>query len=139
MTELTAGQAGKELTETKQAASKESRNHVRSSLFKYYIHDSTDAYRLQLLGDLTESEIAELEGCWRTARNTLGDRKLVLDLQGLKSADEPGREWLISMANEGATYLPETYLRHGFANATAASESPKPGFFCKLLRSSEVR
>ena len=131
MIELTPAKADKK-------ASKDSTAWVRSSLFKYYIHDGMDAFRFQLLGELTEADVSELDGCWRTAKTTLGNRKLVFDLLKLKAADEPAREWLISMANEGATYLPETYLRHGLTGEAVRTEPTKAGLFCKLLRSSDL-
>ena len=96
---------------------------VRSSVFKYYIHDSVDTLRFQLLGDLSEHDVPELSGCWNTARTTLSKRKLVIDLRLLKSADESGKEWLLSMANEGATYLPESYFRTGLSGQNSSPTS----------------
>jgi hypothetical protein len=78
---------------------------LRSSRFNYYIHDGIDACRFQLLGELTESDIPELSGCWRTAKTTLGNRKLILDLRGLTSLDEAGTKWIANMASEGAEYV----------------------------------
>ncbi len=111
---------------------------ARSSFFRYYIHDSVADCRLQLLGELTEADIPELTGCWRTARTTLGKRQLLLDLHGLRSADEAGKQWLAGMAQEGAKYLPETYLRDFLAGKhTAGSDDPKPpakaGLLSRLL------
>jgi hypothetical protein len=83
---------------------------VRSSSFKYYIHDSTDALRLKLIGEFTERDVTELNGCWRTARTTIGKRKLVLDLRGLIVVDEAGKQWLAAMSAEGACYVPQDYL-----------------------------
>jgi hypothetical protein len=81
-------------------------NHVlRSSAFKYYIHDGIDACRFHLIGELTEADIADLQGCWRTAKTTLRDRKLILDVRGLNSLDDAGKKWLASMASEGAEYV----------------------------------
>jgi hypothetical protein len=78
---------------------------VQLSRLSYYIHDGVDACRFQLIGELTEPDLAELSGCWRTAKTTLGKRKLILDLRGLKSLDEAGMKWLANMAGEGAEYL----------------------------------
>jgi hypothetical protein len=124
--------ADKEIVATISKPSTQAKTRLRSTVFKYYIHDSIDACRFQLLGELSESEIAELSGCWRTARTTLGNRKLVLDLEGLRTIDEAGKQWLIAMAGEGATYLPESYLRTGLAGQ-AAREPVQPGFFGKLV------
>lgn len=105
---------------------------ARSSRFKYYIHDGVEGCRFQLLGDLTEAEVPELHGCWRTARSTLGTRKLILDLLGLRTVDEAGKQWLAGMAAEGANYLPESYLRTGLAPQQVA-EAVQVGLFGKLL------
>src|SRR5947208_1534426 len=72
-----------------------SRPHV--SALKYYIHDGTEAFRFQLIGELREMDVKELAGCWDTAKTTFGSRKLVLDLQRLASTDESGKEWLLEM------------------------------------------
>lgn len=98
---------------------------VRSSLFKYYIHDTAEALRLELLGELTELDLSDLNGCWRTAKTTLATRSLVLDLRGLKMIDDAGKQWLAGMVDEGATYLPETYLRNGLAGQNLSSNQPK--------------
>jgi hypothetical protein len=74
--------------------------------FKYYIHDGIAHCRLQLLGELREDHLIELKGCWNTVRTTLRDRGLVLDLHGLRSADDAGQRWLRAMAAEGAILQP---------------------------------
>jgi hypothetical protein len=110
---------------------------VRSSSFKYYIHDGTDALRLKLIGEMTHADIAELRGCWRTAKTTLQGRKLVLDLRSLRTVDEPGKQWLAAMADEGACYVPQDYLATcvpGQASPHAEPASPlrKPSLFSRL-------
>jgi ABC-type transporter Mla MlaB component len=94
---------------TEESALTKRPNHVvRSSQFKYYIHDGIDVCRFQLIGELAEPDIAELQGCWRTAKTTLGKRKLILDLRGLNRIDEAGKKWLAAMAADGAEYLSAT-------------------------------
>jgi ABC-type transporter Mla MlaB component len=78
------------------------------SRLKYYIHDSIGVLRLELTGELAEGDIKELTGCWCTARTTLGNRKLVLDLRRLHTVDAAGRQWLNEMSSqERATFLPD--------------------------------
>jgi hypothetical protein len=110
---------------------------VRSSSFKYYIHDSCAALRLKLIGELTQGDIAELNGCWRTARTTLANRKLVLDLRSLKTVDATARDWLGAMAQEGACYLPEDFLATCVPGeyrprAEADLQLRKPGLLSRL-------
>lgn len=99
---------------------------VRSSSFKYYIHDSTDALRLKLIGEFTQADVTELNGCWRTARTTIGKRKLVLDLNTLVAVDEAGKQWLAGMSAEGACYVPEDYLLTCVAGQHAAAQEAPP-------------
>lgn len=75
--------------------------------FKYYIHDGISECRLQLLGDFSEADVPEIRGCWQTARTVLGERKLVLDLRLLESADHASKMWLASLAGNGAVVLSE--------------------------------
>lgn len=109
---------------------------VRSSSFKYYIHDGIECCRLQLIGDLSDLDVADLTGCWNTARTTLGRRKLILDLTALTKTDESGHEWLLSMVREGATSLPESYFRDHLAGRDqhiAAAEGSSASL-SKLMR-----
>jgi hypothetical protein len=113
-------------------------SRVRASSFKYYIHDSIGVLRLKPIGELVQADIAELNGCWRTAKTTLGKRKLVLDLESLRTVDEAGKQWLASMSAEGAYYVPENYLVTCIAAQHAAqSEVPavpaKQGVWKKLI------
>ena len=123
MAELNSGKAPAPATETHSLSAMDIPFRVRSSNFKYYIHDSVDALRFQLLGNLSEHDVSELNGCWNTAKTTLSKRKLVIDLRLLKSADESGKEWLLAMANEGATYLPESYFRTGLSGQNSSPNS----------------
>jgi anti-anti-sigma regulatory factor len=102
---------------------------INPSNFKYYIHDGVGACRLQLLGQFGESEVAELNSCWQTARTTLGGRPLVLDVREVTSIDDSGKKWLAQMIQDGAA------LAHSEAVAC-----PKPGWFSRLLsfRAGEV-
>jgi hypothetical protein len=110
---------------------------VRSSSFKYYIHDGSGALRLKLVGELTRTEIDELNGCWRTAKTTLAGRKLVLDLRSLQAVDECGKDWLEGMREQGASYVPEDYLatcvpgQHA-TRPDAEAASSKISLFSKL-------
>jgi len=108
-----------------------SRPHV--SALKYYIHDGTEAFRFQLIGQLREMDVSELSGCWETARSTFGGRKLVLDLRELSSTDEIGKEWLLAMVREGAVCVPESYFRANLTDQASSSPSQKSsGLLSKL-------
>lgn len=112
---------------------KHSGSLVRSSSFKYYIHDSSDSFRIELQGEFTEAEVTELSGCWKTARTTVSKRNLILDLQKLRRVDDAAKCWIAQMAQEGAIYLPESFLRNALADHTPEPKAPKPGFWGRLL------
>jgi len=69
---------------------------------KYYLHDGAICFRIQLLGTLSEADLPELSGCWRTARSSVVGRRLVIDSIKLEGLDEAGRTWLEEMISEGA-------------------------------------
>lgn len=123
MAELPGETAPVQTKKTNSSSAADAKPRVRSSVFKYYIHDSVDTLRFQLLGDFSEADVAELNGCWHTAKTTLGARKLVIDLCSLKSTDESGKQWLLSMANEGAIYLPDSYFRVGLSGQNSSPNS----------------
>jgi hypothetical protein len=72
------------------------------SALKYYLHDGSQYFRIELLGKLTAGDIAELSGCWRTARTMTNGRVIVVDSAGLKTMDEAGRAWMEQMLIDGA-------------------------------------
>jgi len=128
MPEALSENSEKQITAIASVAPTRAVERAGSASFKYYVHDSIEAFRLQLLGELAEADVAELRGCWRTARTTLGDRKLVLDLRGLKTVDEAGKQWLASMASEGASYWPDSYWQTGLAgNSLSLAENSRSG------------
>jgi hypothetical protein len=108
-----------------------------SSNFKYYIHDGTGACRLQLLGQVGESEVAELTSCWQTAKTTLGRRRLVLDVHEVNSIDDAGKKWLAGMIQDGAACLPESFLMDAIAGKLnpplQRTSCTKPGWFLRAM------
>ena len=104
----------------------------QASSFKYYIHDSVNTCRLELLGELHESDLTELNGCWQTIKTTLRNRQLVLDLRRLDSTDTASSRWLMGMANEVATYQPASYFG-GLEQPNEANEKGKLNPFTRVL------
>jgi len=110
---------------------------INSANFKYYIHDGIGVYRLQLLGQLSESDVGELSSCWETARTILGGRRLVLDVREVTSIDDTGKKWLAQMMQDGAGCLPESFLKDAIAGGIQPHLQPapcaKPGWVSRLL------
>jgi hypothetical protein len=104
----------------------------QASSFKYYIHDSVNTCRLELLGELHERDLTELNGCWQTIKTTVRTRQLVLDLRRLDYTDTASSRWLMGMANEGATYLPASYFS-GIQQPKEATEKGKLNPFTRVL------
>ena len=98
----------------------------RSLLFRYYIHDSVDTFRIELVGELTASEVEELTGCCQTASATIRRRQVVLDVRRLKSVDEGGRSWLSNMAAQGARYAANRRREKGFILSETWTPGPEP-------------
>jgi hypothetical protein len=107
-------------------------------LFKYYIHDTAKGYSLEMVGPFTEGCVADLACCWQTAKTTLKNRTLTLDLRGVTSVDESARQWLAAMGQDGARYLPDTFLLETLAgldrNAHSSSRMAKLNFFGRIFR-----
>jgi ABC-type transporter Mla MlaB component len=97
-------------------AQRASSSAVSRSLLRYYLHDGTDAFRFELIGELSVMDLPELDGCWRTAKSSVAGRKLCLDLRQITDVDESGRQWLTEMLMEGTEYV----VSRGFSEALAA-------------------
>ena len=110
---------------------------INSSNFKYYIHDGTQACRLQLLGHVGELEVGELSSCWQTARTILEGRRLVLDVREVTSIDDSGKKWLAQMVQDGAICRPESFLMDAMAGRirprSQAATCAKSGWFARAL------
>jgi len=90
-------------------------SRVSQSLLRYYLHDGTDGFRFELIGKLSAMDLAELDGCWRTAKSSVAGRKLRLDLRQTVDVDDSGRQWLTEMLAEGTEYV----VSSGFSESLA--------------------
>ena len=70
-----------------------------------YQHDRGVLFRFEIVGELRGPLVAELEGCWATAQPTFGMRKVVVDVTGVTSWDESGRELLRRMEASGVEVI----------------------------------
>jgi anti-anti-sigma regulatory factor len=64
-----------------------------------------DRVVLKVYGRLTEGWVAELEGCWRTARITHPRSQVSVDLRGVTFIDQAGEGLLQLMHRDGASFL----------------------------------
>jgi hypothetical protein len=75
------------------------------STLKTYLHDGASSFRIELIGELKESDLGELAGCWQTAKSSVEGRAVVVDVTSLKAADEDAMRWILAMLSEGARIL----------------------------------
>jgi ABC-type transporter Mla MlaB component len=97
-----------QITEMTNVMPEKSSSHFNgpANRLSYYIHDHSHSFRLELFGALAEGEIADLDGCWRTAESSVAGRKVRIDLRGVSVIDSAGRQWLANMARiEGAEFV----------------------------------
>jgi anti-anti-sigma regulatory factor len=81
---------------------------VRKSDFTYYMHDSPGAFRFKFVGDLCHHSTADLDQARQTASSIFGGRSLIVDLTGVESMDDAGRELIAKWHILGARFVVTT-------------------------------
>jgi anti-anti-sigma regulatory factor len=76
--------------------------------FMYYMHDEFAAFRLLLIGDLSQGSAAELDEARQTASSIFNRRPLIVDLTGIDSMDSVGRELITKWHGLGAQLVVTT-------------------------------
>ena len=76
--------------------------------FMYYMHDGFAAFRLLLIGDLSQGSAAELDEARQTASSIFNGRPLIVDLTGIGSVDNAGRELIAKWHGLGAQLVVTT-------------------------------
>jgi anti-anti-sigma regulatory factor len=80
----------------------------------YYMHDELAAFRLLLIGHLSQGSAAELDEARQTASSIFNRRPLIVDLTGIDSMDNAGRELIRKWHGLGAQLMvtsPEAQAR----------------------------
>lgn len=95
-----------------------------------YLHDEASVMRFKVQGALVGSCVTELESSCRTAASVLRGKTLVLDLTGVTSIDEAGRELLARMQREGPQLITESRvggsIPTGVSGRQAANTQTRP-------------
>ncbi len=86
-----------------------------------YLHDTPQALRLQVVGELTAAAAAELEQSCLTAASILGLRPIVVDLSSSTLIHDSARDALQRLALRGARLL----TAGGPAETVAAQLAPR--------------
>jgi hypothetical protein len=96
-----------------------------SQRLRYYIHDHSHAFRLQLVGSFSEIDVPELDGCWSTASRSVADRKICIDLREVTDIDDVARGWLSKMSyTEAVEFLASPDLAPVLPEGSAVTVSP---------------
>jgi anti-anti-sigma regulatory factor len=66
---------------------------------------SPEKFGLKLEGWLTTAWVDELDTCWRAATNSVGTRRIVVDLSDVQYVDESGRDLLTDMYRAGVRFV----------------------------------
>jgi len=67
-----------------------------------YLHDSATTFRFVLRGELIGRGVQDLEEAWITAQSVLNGKELVVDVSGIRGADQSGVDLLFRMRESGA-------------------------------------
>jgi hypothetical protein len=67
-----------------------------------YQHDTAAMFKIVLRGELSGSQVLDLEHAWTTAKSILNGRELIVDVSGMTHADRPGVDLLSRMRESGA-------------------------------------
>lgn len=110
-----------------------------SQRLRYYIHDHSHAFRLQLVGNFSGIDVPELDGCWSTASRSVAERKICIDLREVTGMDDVARGWLLKMSHtEGVEFLALPHLAsvipEGSALTVLPAEEVRPGGWQGLMR-----
>jgi len=73
--------------------------------FDYYIHDESDAVRIEITGPLSGPHVMSLDQAWQTVCSVLNGRNLVIDLVSVEDADQDGRDLLLAWHRVGARII----------------------------------
>jgi ABC-type transporter Mla MlaB component len=73
-----------------------------SNVLEVYQHDSPAMFRFVVSGDLSGDRVVELEHAWTAAKSILNGRQVVVDVSGIRKADDWGFSLLCRMRESGA-------------------------------------
>ncbi len=88
-------------------------SEVLDKMLRVTVHDSPNEFRLHLEGRLAGAWVREVELCWHTARSTLRDRAVTVDLRDVDFVDHAGERLLAEMHQHGAKFLATGPLTRG--------------------------
>ena len=96
-------------------------------MLRYFVHDDSDAIRMEIAGSLSGAEAQKAFDSWRRATSVVQQSPLIVDITYVTEADESGRaalrEWQRRDARILASSLESRALLHSAGSSAAADES----------------
>lgn len=99
---------------------------MKSQALDFYMHDGPTAFQFELAGDLNHEGARRLDRAWRTASPVIGDRKLIVDMTFVTSADEQGRALLACWYRERARLVANSKSSRELAESIVGERLPEP-------------
>ena len=90
----------------------------------FYIHDGTRSFRLAIEGRLCAENAANVAQALRTAESTIGDRRVVIEIDGLSGIDDVGRTLLREWHDAGAQITAKSPPARMFAGSIVCEPAP---------------
>ena len=87
---------------------------------QYFIHDDTDALRMEMSGSLTGLAARQAYEAWRTATFLADQHRMVVDISHLTDADETGGAILRAWQRENARIVASSVASRAIADRACA-------------------
>ena len=97
----------------------------------FYIHDGTRSFRLEIDGRLCAENAANVAQALRTAESTIGDRRVVIEIDGLSGIDDVGRTLLREWHDAGAQITAKSPSARMLAGSIVCEPTPLPAAVSK--------
>jgi predicted transcriptional regulator len=84
---------------------------------QYFIHDDSDALRMEIAGSLVGRAAQKAYEAWRSSSMT-GRQPLVVDISYVTDADQAGRAVLRAWQVQGARIVASSFISRAIVNST---------------------
>jgi len=100
----------------------------------FYIHDGIESFRLEIKGHLCGENAANVAQALRTAESTIGDRLVIVEVDGLSGIDNCGRALLRAWHDAGARIIAKSASARMLAGSIAREPIPPKAAVSKRTR-----
>jgi hypothetical protein len=91
---------------------------------EHYLHDESDALRIEIVGNLSGPGVAGIKHAWQTATSVLAGRHIVVGLTTVAEADDDGRGLLLSWHRRGARIVARSMDSRTLAESILGASVP---------------